>query len=174
MSRRLFYIRNTNPNLWKKAKTNQNCGSFALDTPSWVAPYDNDDEYTNEIRTSLIREMMDEGLDRETIMETILFEDQASILRACHWIEPILPEEIQPEDRVVAYRLFFDEESFERGEIDDDYHFRVRINGFWFEKCGQEEIRFCGRSAETEPWKTSPYLIYDSDIVYFRFKKDKN
>ena len=173
MSRKVIYVRNTNPHFWKKARPNHNCGSFALDTPAWVMPYDNDNEYTNEYRTSLILEMMDEGLDRETVMEVILLEDQISILGACHWIEPVLPEEIKPEDRVIAYRLFLDEESFERGVIDDDYHFRVRINGFWFEKCGQEEIRFCGTSAETEPWEVTSYLRYDSDIIYFRFKKNE-
>ena len=93
-------------------------------------------------------------------------------MRACHWIEPVLKDEICPEDRVVAYRLFLDEEALERGEIDDDYHFRVRINGFWFEKCGQDPIRYCGDKIDEKPWQVTSYLIYDSDVCYFRFKEN--
>ena len=165
-----FFIRNRNPKFWQKERPEYNCGAFALDTPSWVAPYDTNDDYTEESRSDLIQEMMDEGFDRETIMETILLADQESLLRACHWIEPVLKDEIRPEDRVIAYRLMLESNAFYAGEIDDDYHFRVRINGFWFEKCGQDPIRFCGTFADEAPWYVTPYLVYDSEVIYFRFK----
>ena len=175
MARVRFFIRNRNPEFWYSPNPgsglNYNCGSFALDTPSWVTPYDID-EYTEEARQNLMQEMADEGFSREEIMETVLAADQETILRACHWIEPVLKDEIRPEDRVVAYRLFLDEEALERGEIDDDYHFRVRINGFWFEKCGQDPIRYCGDKIDEKPWQVTPYLIYDSDVCYFRFKEN--
>ena len=170
MSQQRFYIPNRNPKFWHKKRPEYNCGAFALNTPSWVAPFDNDDHYTEEARQNLIKEMMDEGFDRKTIMETVMIMDQESLLAACPWIEPVLPEEIRPEDRIVAYRLCLDEDAFEAGEIDDDYHFRVRINGFWFEKCGRDPIRFCGLKADEEPWRTTPYLLYDSEVKYFRFK----
>lgn len=171
MSLRSFFIRNNNPKFWYQHHPNYNCGAFALDTPSWVAPYGNDDQYTEEARQNLIQEMMDEGFDRETIMETLLISDQESLLKACPWIEPVLVNEIRPDDKIVAYRLLLDSDAFEAGEIDDDYHFRVRINGFWFEKCGQDPIRFCGVTTDETPWRTTPYLIYDSDVIYFRYKK---
>ena len=77
-----FFIRNRNPKFWQKKRPEYNCGAFALDTPSWVTPYDTNDEYTEESRHDLMQEMMDEGFDRETIMETILLADQESLLRA--------------------------------------------------------------------------------------------
>ena len=165
------YTRNTDSSFWKTPRLWCNCGSFALDTQTWVTPYDNDEYYTEEYRLSLMREMVDEGIDRQTILRVILDMDQEALLYACSWIEPVLPNEIVPEDRVVAYRLCLDEDLLERGIIDDDYHFRVRIDGVWFEKCGEEEIRFCGTEIDEEPWLTAPHLLYDSDIIYFRFKK---
>lgn len=171
MTSRKLFIRNNDPNFWQKHHSNCNCGAFALDTPTWVTPYGNDDIYTDEERQNLIQEMMDDGFDRESVMEAILMADQESILRACPWIEPVLANEIRPEDKVVAYRLHLDSDTFYAGEIDDDYHFRVRINGFWFEKCGQDPIRFCGTFTDEAPWRVTPYLVYDSDIIYFRYKK---
>lgn len=170
MSIRSFFIRNRNPKFWNQERPGYNCGAFALNTPSWVKPYDLNDEYTEESRYNLIQEMMDDGFDRATIMETVLMADQEALLGACSWIEPVLKEEIRPEDRVIAYRLMLESNAFEAGEIDDDYHFRVRINGFWFEKCGQDPIRFCGIFADEAPWHVTPYLVYDSEVIYFRFK----
>ncbi len=167
----MAYIQNTNPTFWNSHHTNCNCGAFALNTTTWVSPYGNDDDYTESARHDLIQEMLDEGFDREAIMDAILVLDQKAILRACHWIEPVMVEDIRPEDKIVAYRLMLDSDAFESGEIDDDYHFRVCINGFWFEKCGQDPIRFCGTDFDEEPWKATPYLIYDSEICYFRFKE---
>ena len=104
-----FYIKNNNPDFWKKERTNCNCGGFALNTQSWVCPYDHDEEYTDDSRTQIIRDMYEEGFSKEAIMEAIMILDQESLLRSCSWIEPVLPEEILPNDRVVAYRLFLDE-----------------------------------------------------------------
>lgn len=170
MALRSFFIRNRNQKFWQNKHPECNCGAFALDTPSWVAPYNTNETYTEEARENLMQEMMDEGFDRETVMETILLADQESLLHACPWIEPVLKEEIRPEDRIIAYRLMLESNAFYAGEIDDDYHFRVRINGFWFEKCGQDPIRFCGTFADEEPWRITPYLVYDSEVIYFRFK----
>lgn len=171
MAAEKFYNRRKDPSFWKKDRPECNCGTLALDATTWVSPYDNDDDYTDDYRCMLMEDMYDEGFSKETIMETILMLDQQSLLRACPWIEPVLKSEIKPEDRIVAYRLFIDEDSLENGEVDDDYHFRVRINGFWFEKCGGGPVRFCGTKFDEEPWEVSSYLIYDSDICYFRFKE---
>lgn len=170
MSQKIF-TPNTDPKHWHENHTDCNCGSFALNTSTWVAPYDNDDDYTEEYRQSLMLEMSNENFDREAIMEVVMLMDQQAILRACPWIEPVLPHEIKPTDRVVAYRLFLDSDALEMGDIDDDFHFRVRINGFWFEKCGQDPIRFCGTFDDKAPWHVTPYLVYDSEICYFRFKE---
>ena len=84
----------SNPDFWKKERTNCNCGGFALNTQSWVCPYDHDEEYTDDSRTQIIRDMYEEGFSKEAIMEAIMILDQESLLRSCSWIEPVLPEEI--------------------------------------------------------------------------------
>lgn len=165
------YTRNSNPHFWKKHRTDCNCGSFALNVTSWFTPYDNNDEYTDESRSGLIQDMYDEGFDIDTIQNAVIELDTEEILRECPWLEPISMDEAAAADRVVSYRLYIDAEALEYGEVDEDYHFRVRINGFWFEKCGQDPIRFCGTDTEEDPWETSPYLVYDSAIKYFRFKE---
>ena len=112
--------------------------------------------------------MYEEGVSKQVIFETLLALDQQSLLRACSWIEPVLFNEIRPEDRVVAYRLYLNEDDLDVGLLDDDFHFRVRLNGEWWEKCGEDLVRTC--DMEEDPWYVSPVLKYDSEIVYFRFK----
>lgn len=166
------YKRNKSPKFWQEEHRDCNCGSFALDITSWFTPYDNDEFYTDEQRTSMIEEMYDEGFSIEDIRDAVLELDVNAILRACPWLEQISLEEAEQTDRIVAYRLHIDEDALLAGEFDDDdYHFRVRINGFWFEKCGQEGIRFCGVFADEAPWHTTPSLVYTSNITYFRFKQ---
>ena len=164
------YKRNKDPNFWNEEHVNCNCGSFALNVTSWVTPYDNDEYYTDEYRLEFIDELLNEGYNRHEIMHELLDLDSQSLLSNFLWLEPISLEEALPTDRVVAYRIHLDEGSLIDGEIDDDFHFRVRINGFWFEKCGCCGVQFCGTEADEKPWHTARYLNYDSEIRYFRFR----
>ena len=167
-----IYERNPDLKFWASPHPECNCGSFALNVTSWFSPYNNYEDHTEHDRNNLIEEMYYEGFGREEIMEAVLQKDQEEILRACPWLEPVLPHEIQPQDRIVAYRIgieFFDS-AWSENCFDDDFHFRLRINGFWFEKNGEEEIRLCPEQNVTKIWYGDPYLIYDSDIVYFRIK----
>lgn len=111
-----------------------------------------------------------EGFGREEIMEVVLQKDQEEILRACPWIEPILPNEIQPEDRIIAYRIGieFCDTIWSENCFDDDFHFRLKINGLWFEKNGEDEVKLCAEQDVTKIWHGDQYLIYDSDIIYFK------
>ena len=168
MNKKIYQQNKPFANPWREKIRQYNCGSFALNTTDWYCPF-NEEEENN--RLSLIREMYDEGFSREAILESLLEIDQEFILDSCPWIEPIFLSEAKADDRLIAYRLFLDRDMLEAGEVDEDYHFRVRINGFWFEKCGEEEVRFCGTVADEQPWKTTSYLVYDSDVKYFRFKK---
>ena len=166
------YRLNKDPSFWQREEMEDcNCGSFALNIATWFAPYGIDDYLTLDNRNAIFEEMMDEGCSRQDIMDAVLEFDQQAILKACPWVEPVLLSEALPTDRLIAYRLSLDSDLFECGEIDDDYHFRVRINGFWFEKCGGGKIRFCGTFDDESPWYSTPYLMYDSDVKYFRFKK---
>ena len=76
---------------------------------------------------------------------------------------------IPANERIIAYRLQLGD--IWNCDVDTDFHFRVRIGGFWFEKCGEGPIHLCSNQEVTEPWVTSPCLIYDSDILYFRVKE---
>lgn len=165
------YERITDPRFWQEPHEDCNCGSFALGVNTWFQPYDNGGEYTFGAREALMREMWEEGHTREYIMDTIIELDQEEILRQCPWVEPVLLQNTKPEDRIVAYRLSMDKDDFEMGEFDEDYHFRVRIDGAWFEKCGEDPIEFCGLCAEKTPWRAGRFLTYDGKIKYFRFKE---
>ena len=167
------YERNTDPNFWTGSNVDCNCGSFALDITSWFSPYDNNDNYLEDDRTELIRSMYYEGYSREDIMEVVLQKDQEEILLACPWIEPVLFHEILPTDKVVAYRINidFNEWDCSASFIDEDFHFRVRIGGLWFEKCGEEDVQLCKEQDVTKIWRSTPTILYDSNIVYFRFKE---
>lgn len=167
-----IYERTKDHSFWQEEQDCCNCGSFALDVTEWFCPYDNDEQYTEDYRKSVITEMYEEGFSMEDIFEAILELDVEAILAACPWIEPIDLTDATPEDRVVAYRLSIDEEELAAADdVDDDFHFRVRIGGFWFEKCGCDPIRLCGTEAQTDPWVTSRYIVYTGPIKYFRFKK---
>lgn len=172
-----MYQRNTDPKFWDSnySKNNCNCGSFALNVTSWFSPYDNDDTngeadyYSQEDRAQYIIDLYFDGLSREKILDKILELDRKEILRVCPWLEPVsefnLPKD---EERVIAYRLQLGD--VWEHEVDTDFHFRVRLGGFWFEKCGEGPIRFCENQEITDPWETSPQLVYDSNILYFRMK----
>ena len=104
-------------------------------------------------------------------MDIVLRRDQEEILRVCSWIEPILPSEILPTDKVVAYRINIDFNDWDwpSSYIDEDFHFRVRIGGFWFEKCGEDKVQFCDDQNVFNQWRSTDNLSYDSEILFFRF-----
>ena len=167
------YERNTDPTFWARRNRKCNCGSFALNVTSWFPPCDNNSDYTHKVRETMMQEMYDEGYSREEIMEAVLQRDQEEILNTCPWIEPVLPEEIKPEDKVIAYRIGVAFAPCWSSEFfDEDYHFRIRIGGFWFEKCGEEDVQLCADQNVTHIWNTLPDLVYDSEIVYFRYIKE--
>ena len=170
-----MYHRNTDPKFWETdySQDHCNCGSFALDLTSWFSPYcesdDDDGCYTNEDRNEYIIDMYQEGYSREYIKDTILRRDGEEILRICPWLEQVNEFHLPANERIIAYRLQLGD--IWNCDVDTDFHFRVRIGGFWFEKCGEGPIHLCSNQEVTEPWVTSPCLIYDSDILYFRVKE---
>ena len=166
------YKRNRNPDFWKSNRRDCNCGSFALNVTSWFTPYakEDDEEYSDAERMSTILAMYEENCSLEEIYDAILAFDTEAILKSCPWLERVKLADTKEGDRVIAYRLFINWDDLEWGEVDDDFHFRVRLNGFWFEKCGEEPIRFCGTAADEELWEIATYLVYDSEVIYFRVK----
>ena len=168
-----------------------NCGSYALDVREWFAPYidgneeeDFEDEpdyylYTDYERDDRVKDMLDEGYGAEDILPVAIEWDWKFILAACPWLEEIQLSEAKDDDRVIAYRLSIDDEigwSNEEVVEDMDFHFRVRINGVWYEKCGGSKIFTLGKMTQEEfeePWENdevnSP--VYTGPIRYARFKR---
>lgn len=171
------YNKITNPNFWDEPRPLCNCGSFALGVDTWFAPYGNEDCSTNEgleAREIIIASLHEEGASVDAIMSILLEMDQEEILRECPWLEPILEGEIKEEDTVVAYRLSLNIDEEVLFEIDEDYHFRIRKQGVWMEKCGDGEVIQCAEQDWDDfrkPWHLPHNLIYSSDIVYFRHKE---
>lgn len=155
---------------WNRPQPDSNCGSFALGVEEWFYPYNCEGDELEESRDRIIDYMSELGCTREEIMEALLIADTEVILQECPWVEQISLEEAEDSDRVVAYRVYYNEYDPD----DTDFHFRVRINGFWFEKCGEHPIRFCGTFADEEPWLGQADILYDSEVCYFRFKKEES
>ena len=114
---------------------------------------------------------MEEGHSREEVMSIVLPYDIEAILSACPWVQ--LADASAPADkRLIAYRLCLNQEEFDDGEIDEDFHFRVRIDGLWYEKCGEGDIHLCRNQNIEDIWECDDDLIYDSEIIYFCFRDE--
>lgn len=149
-----------------------NCGGFALGTFSWFMPY-----YSSEERENSVDEMIEDGVSRRDIMDTLTEEDIDYILDNVDDIYRIRRPSDAPKDtRVIAYRVTLspcgtnnderDAEDMNLGSYFLDFHFRVRINGYWFEKNGFEDIKPC--KFEEGDWDCGDNLLYyDGQIIYF-------
>ena len=143
-----------------------NCGGYALKTFNWYLPWG------NHTHSELAEDFYQEGLSKEEIQKAILKEDLKTLLTDFKdkliYISSI--EEASPKDTVIAYRLYvkiYDDEDEMCENVDTDFHFRVRINNLWSEKCGSCEIKSC---LFTEgPWDVGGDCIYDGPILYFIF-----
>jgi hypothetical protein len=178
-----MYNRNTHPDFWWENRGNArlNCGSFALGVDRWYSPYLHDDEadedemweFSYSDRKEWIEELVYEGYSADDIAEYIVDRDFEFILLTCPWLEPIDKEEISVEDRVIAYRISINipEEPLEFDADDDlDFHFRVLLDGEWWEKNGCGTIHKV-EEPESDVWEANEFLIYSGKIRYARFKK---
>lgn len=181
-----LYKRNNNPDIFYDKQLNLNCGSFALDVSEWYYPFIDDEDdvgdldeslwcYTRYERTKYIEEMVFDGYDKDDIMSIIIDRDFEFILKTCPWLEPINEEEVYDGGRVIAYRLSMgipkEREDFDV-EACMDFHFRVLIDGEWWEKCGSCPVQKVPKP-KREIWKSSEELIYSGPIKYARFKQEK-
>ena len=158
-----------------------NCGGFALSIYDWICPYiRTDDEvdiydlpidaYTDQYRGSLMYDLLEEGYTTEEIETEILARDIEFLLRTYPFLEQVDIADCAPTDTVIAYRIFVvvDPETLE--VEDTDFHFKVRINDFWFEKMGAGPVQLCQLDDST-PWVVSDEIQYTSLIAYFRINK---
>ena len=159
-----------------------NCGGFALSVYDWVCPYiqtDDDDandchegEYTDAEREMLMQIMLANGWSREEIEEEILQKDVNFLLNQYPFLTPVNLSDCALDDTVVAYRIFIEPDTDSYFIDDTDFHFKVRINGFWFEKLGSDVIHLC-QLDDDKPWIMSRSgTQYTSKIVYFIVDKN--
>lgn len=180
-----LYQRNTTPTFWEEDNTmlHCNCGSYALNLTTWFVPYLSDREiermededaylYDEYEREYYMTELIKNGHDRFDVMSIITEIDWEFILKACPWLVPITKEEINDTDRIIAYRLMLEDVDPEDFDVDlhTDFHFRVRINGEWWEKNGGGPIHSCGTETDDFPWENDPW-VYDGVIKYAKFKE---
>ena len=180
-----LYIRNSDPTLFEKDQANTNCGSFALNVTEWYTPYliDNDTSiddgnlsyYTEMDRNDWAYELVQDGYSVQEVMEFLIEKDWEFILKSCPWLIPIHKEEIVPTDRVIAYRLSLelpDKLSEFDLEENGDFHFRVMIDGEWWEKNGGGPIHKVEEMNE-EPWEAEKWLVYTGPIKYAKFREEQ-
>ena len=172
----IVYKRNTEPGIfYGEGSGDLNCGSFALDVNEWYTPYwfEDNGEYCESEREEWMYTLLCDGHSRQEVMSYVLEADFDYILRTCPWLEQIDYEDIQPEDRVIAYRLSLDEidcaEDFNY-DLDTDFHFRVLIDGEWYEKNGCGPVHLADQDVLAD-WRVDNWLVYDSEVKFARFKE---
>ena len=157
-----------------------NCGGFALKTFNWLTPYtdevdDDNDPYTEVDREDFIDSLYEDGFDDNFVSYELVFEDTHHILKRFPFLEQIELEDARPEDTIIAYRVFTKWDESYDCVADTDFHFKVRLNGFWFEKMGGGEICLCDLNPdEKQAWIYNDDWAYISPIVYFRDKRADN
>ena len=154
-------------NVKNTCPSDYNCGGYALRTFSWYLPYD------DISHSDLAEEMYQNGMSKEEIELEILQHDlevmKEDFPDKLIYIKSL--DEAAPEDTVIAYRLYikiYDDKDEMCENVDTDFHFRVRSNNIWTEKCGSDPILPCTFSEE--PWDNGGDCIYDSPILYFVLK----
>ena len=138
-----------------------NCGGFALNLDRWYFPYSDSNkriEYIDNNSNLSIRDLYNRLLFKDTLF--MLKEFKGKLFR----IKSL--KEVSDKDRVIAYRI--GGMSYDPYLI--DFHFRVRIDGSWYEKIGDDKVNKCNFTEDkwTVPTKDEEVnIIYDSDIIYF-------
>lgn len=140
-----------------------NCGGYALGTFNWYLPYS---IYSH---SEMAEKFYQDGMSKTEIQNEILKEDLQTLLSDFNGklIHISSIEEASPQDIIVAYRLYikiFEDDDEMCENVDTDFHFRVRINNSWSEKCGSDVIKNCDFTEE--PWFNAD-CIYDGPILYF-------
>ena len=143
-----------------------NCGGYALGTYSWYKPYDYIEIFNDELQDAV-----DDDMDENEIKDNILNETFEQILRDFKELKEISEEEIDKYDRVIAYRIYFKKSDY-FDTWDWDFHFRVKENGIWTEKCGGLPIQECEYNANEElEWDVEDEdFAYNSSIRYLAYK----
>lgn len=152
---------NNDPTFWDDDPAECNCGSYALNIVDWYYPYED-----RRMRDDWIESMLNNGFTMDEAREEVLAEDVYNMeAQFGDYLVPIdSPDDIPNEVEVIAYRVSLLYDVLD--SICYDFHFKVRRNGYWSEKCGMSEVRPCALQAD-EIWDNADCLQYSSTIQYF-------
>lgn len=160
------YTRNSDMTYWDIPRKHSNCGSYALNVQEWVVPVD-DDEYDHDTRDDIMYGVWEATEDEKETADALAARDWEQILRDFPYLRPIPHPTAVPDDvEVIAYRvgIAYDESA---DYLDEDFHFRVRRNGVWYEKHGTQEPHECYCQFVEGEWTTpTGDLVYNSDTYY--------
>ena len=140
-----------------------NCGGFALGTYSWYQ-VNHGDNFDLEEDLFYNSTLNDDEVREEILKNNIdyLLDDFEGDLRLLDSAD----DEIEDDEELIAYRICCYMDEFEN--IVDDFHFRVKRNGKWYEKQGSSEPCECEFSED--PWTDGSALWYGSRIAYFAYR----
>ena len=113
--------------------------------------------------------MLSDDYSREEVMECVIERDFEFILKTCPWLVPIDEEEINAKDRIIAYRLSLEvPDNLDDFDMDEysDFHFRVLVDGEWWEKNGAGPVH---KVENPDIWEVDDWLVYDGPIRYAKF-----
>lgn len=169
-----------------------NCGGFALGLIEWVTPYVNCDkcEYKKEnlpitdwdelcdnceesryARLDFIEYCIDR-YDLDASLQTIIESDAKMLMRKYNFLQRVDATVCEKYEKIIAYRIGI-KITEDSDEIEQDFHFRVKVNGKWYEKCGAGAITEADidNSNINQPWCVADFT-YDSPIIYFIDSRD--
>lgn len=157
-----------------------NCGGFALKKEKWVTPFSlncfEEIEWNILKRTNYINDLLSMPMTHQDRLALIIRQDAGYLLQHYPELELIPLTDCKRDDRVIAYRIGMPRHIKKVNMSDCDFHFRVRIFGHWYEKCGEEAPRRCSDKVWTN-WESDDMLgqngdlTYDSEIFFFRYKE---
>lgn len=153
---------NKDPNYYKNNSSITNCGSFAFNICDWYEPDDIFDEDDYELAIKLIDEYKMSDID---ILEILFDRDVEQIYKDFDVFAADVNYDPKDNEDLIAFRLCVNRSSCD-GEIIVDYHFRVKRNDIWLEKCGSREVREV-KDYNENPWVISKDLVYWGPIAYF-------
>lgn len=161
-------VRNLSSQYWKKNQTQCNCASFALNVRGWWKPY-------NESEIALDAYMRDICIHHsfKALPKRMLKKNVKYMLSCFPELTQVTFEEYKklPKDvDVIAYRIGF--LYHDVSDIEFDFHYKLRVDGQWYEKRGGYPVSKCKLKAG-QIWEI-PFddMVYDGPIVYFKKNKD--
>ncbi len=148
----MTYTKNKDKEFYIKNQSRTNCGSFALNVKEWVDVESIDGCYSESY----------EGYEYKFISQALLEESVGELLYTFDTLRLLESKEdaIKDNEELIAFRIG----DYNEG-IPTDYHFRVKRNGKWQEKCGSGPVKDCEEWDDNCPW--SEGIVYDSDVIYF-------